>query len=63
MGEDFFGEIRLCISGKMTEEKLEEGDNSRTRISGNEREMGGNKERYIMERKILSVLLVCGLRG
>ena len=42
----FFGEIKLCISGKMTEEKLEEGDNSRTRISGNDGEMGGNKERY-----------------
>ena len=32
------GEIRLYISGKMTEEKLEEGDNSRTRISGNDEE-------------------------
>ena len=32
-GSIFFGKIRLCISGKMTEEKLEEGDNSRTRIS------------------------------
>ena len=57
------GKIRLCISGKMTEEKLEEGDNSRTRISGNEREMGGNEERYRMERNLLSILLVCGLEG
>ena len=47
----------------MTKEKLEEGDNSRTRISGNERELGGNEERYRMERKLLSVLLVCGLGG
>ena len=47
----------------MTEEKLEEGDNSRTRISGNDGEMGGNEERYRMERKLLSVLLVYGLGG
>ena len=47
----------------MTEEKLEEGDNSRMRISGNDGEMGGNEERYRMERKLFSVLLVCGLRG
>ena len=59
----FLGGIRLCISGKMTEEKLEEGDNSRMRISGNERELGGNEKRYRMERKLLSVLLVCGLGG
>ena len=47
----------------MTKEKLEEGDNSRTRISGNERELGGNEERYRMERKLLLVLLVYGLEG
>ena len=63
MGEDFFGKIRLYISGKMTEEKLEEGGDSRRRISGNQREMGGNEERFRMERKLLSVLLVCGLGG
>ena len=63
MGDDFFEEIRLRIRRKMTEEKIEEGDNSRTRISRNDGEMGGNKERYRMERKLLSVLLVCGLEG
>ena len=47
----------------MTEEKLEEGDNSRRRISGNDGEMGGNEERYRMERKLLLILLVYGLRG
>ena len=47
----------------MTEENLEEGDNSRARISRNQREMGGNEERYRMERKMLSVLLICGLGG
>jgi len=33
---------------------LRRGNNSRTRISGNDGEMGGNKERYRMERKFLS---------
>ena len=63
MGDDFFGEIRLHISRKPTEEKIEEGDNSRTRISRNDGEMGENKERYRMERKLLSVLLVCVIEG
>ena len=47
----------------MTKEKLEEGDNSRTRISGNDGEMGGNEERYRMEWNLFLVLLVCGLGG
>ena len=33
---DLFGEIRLCMSGRGNEEKLEEGDNSRRRISVND---------------------------
>ena len=47
----------------MTEEKIEEGDNSRTRISGNDGEMGENEQIYIIERNFLSVLLVYGLGG
>ena len=39
------GEIRLCMRGG-NEEKLEEGDKSRRRISVNDSEMGGKKERY-----------------
>ena len=41
----FLGKIKLCIRGK-NEEKLEERDNSRRRISVNDSEMGGKEERY-----------------
>jgi len=44
------GEIRLCISGKMTEEKLEEGDNSRTRYLEMMEKWVETKKRYRMER-------------
>ena len=41
----FLGEIRLCIRGK-NEEKFEEGDKSRRRISVNDSEIGGKEESY-----------------
>ena len=58
----FWGKLDSASGGKM-KKKLEEGDNSRTRISRNDGEMGGNEERYRMERKLLLVLLVYGLGG
>ena len=52
MQEEGGGEVGFVLgkldsaSGGGNEEKLEEGDNSRRRISVNELEMGGNEESY-----------------